>query len=50
MWLWTAMLGFGSVLASLYEGRWVYLPLIGMLLLALIATFALPKVRRRAAL
>jgi len=46
MWMWAAMLGFGSVIASLYTGTWMWASLLGMLVVALVVTFALPRVRK----
>ena len=45
MWLWAAMLGFGSVVASLYTGRWMWLALSTGLTITLLLTFAVPRVR-----
>jgi UDP-GlcNAc:undecaprenyl-phosphate GlcNAc-1-phosphate transferase len=45
MWLWAAMLGFGTVFASLYSGRLVWLGLATGLTITLLLTFAVPRVR-----
>jgi len=45
MWLWAAMLGFGSVIASLYAGRLMWLGLATGLTITLLLTFAVPRVR-----
>jgi UDP-GlcNAc:undecaprenyl-phosphate GlcNAc-1-phosphate transferase len=44
MWLWAALIGFGSVLASLYTGPWMWSALGAMVVLTLALTFLLPKV------
>lgn len=44
MWLWAALIGFGSVLASLYTGPWMWILLAVMVAATLSATFLLPKV------
>ncbi|WGL51249.1 MraY family glycosyltransferase [Nocardioides sp. BP30] len=44
MWLWAALIGFGSVLASLYTGPWMWGGVIAMVLVTLALTFLLPKV------
>jgi UDP-GlcNAc:undecaprenyl-phosphate GlcNAc-1-phosphate transferase len=43
MWLWAALIGFGSVLASLYTGPWMWSALGAMVVLTLVLTFMLPK-------
>jgi UDP-GlcNAc:undecaprenyl-phosphate GlcNAc-1-phosphate transferase len=45
MWLWAGMLGFGTVFASLYSGRLMWLGLATGLTLTLLLTFAVPRVR-----
>ena len=45
MWLWAAMLGFGTVFASLYTGRLMWLVLATGLTITLLLTFAVPRVR-----
>lgn len=44
MWLWAALIGFGSVLASLYTGPLVWSALAVMVAVTLGLTFLLPKV------
>jgi UDP-GlcNAc:undecaprenyl-phosphate GlcNAc-1-phosphate transferase len=44
MWLWAALIGFGSVLASLYTGSWVWMAVVVMVAVTLALTFLLPKV------
>ena len=44
MWLWAALIGFGSVLASLYTGPWMWGALAVMVAVTLALTFLLPKV------
>jgi len=46
MWLWAALIAFGSVFASLYSGPWMWWTLAGMLLLTLVLTFVLPKLHK----
>jgi len=46
MWLWAALVAFGVVLASLYSGPVVIVPLVGGLLLTTVLTFVLPVVHR----
>jgi UDP-GlcNAc:undecaprenyl-phosphate GlcNAc-1-phosphate transferase len=43
MWLWAALIGFGSVLASLYTGPVVWSGLAVMVVATLLLTFWLPK-------
>jgi UDP-GlcNAc:undecaprenyl-phosphate GlcNAc-1-phosphate transferase len=45
MWLWAGMLGFGTVVASLYAGRFMWLGLITGLTITVLLTFAVPRVR-----
>jgi len=45
MWLWAGMLGFGTVFASLYTGRLMWLGLATGLVITLLLTFAVPRVR-----
>jgi UDP-GlcNAc:undecaprenyl-phosphate GlcNAc-1-phosphate transferase len=42
MWLWAALVAFGTVLASLYSGTWVLLVVAGMTAVTITATFVLP--------
>jgi len=44
MWLWAALIGFGSVLASLYTGPWMWGGLGVMVAVTLSLTFLLPKI------
>ncbi|WP_017935503.1 glycosyltransferase family 4 protein [Nocardioides sp. Iso805N] len=44
MWLWAALIGFGSVLASLYTGPWMWGGVAAMVVVTLALTFLLPKV------
>lgn len=44
MWLWAALIAFGSVFASLYTGPWMWTGLAAGLLVTLLLTFLLPKV------
>jgi UDP-GlcNAc:undecaprenyl-phosphate/decaprenyl-phosphate GlcNAc-1-phosphate transferase len=46
MWLWAALVAFGTVLASLYSGLWVVGVVAGMTLLTIVLTFVLPRLRR----
>jgi UDP-GlcNAc:undecaprenyl-phosphate GlcNAc-1-phosphate transferase len=46
MWLWAALVAFGTVLASLYSGWWVVGALGGMTLVTIVLTFLLPRVHR----
>jgi UDP-GlcNAc:undecaprenyl-phosphate GlcNAc-1-phosphate transferase len=46
MWLWAALIAFGSVLMSLYTGVWVLLALVGWLVLTLVLTFVVPVVKK----
>ncbi|UDY24724.1 glycosyltransferase family 4 protein [Nocardioides sp. Kera G14] len=50
MWLWAALIAFGSVFASLYTGAVVWVILAVSLLGTLALTFVLPKVHARVAL
>ena len=50
MWLWAAMLGFGTVIASLYTGRLMWLALATGVTITLLLTFAVPRVRTSHAL
>ncbi len=45
MWSWAALIAFGSVLASLYTGPWMWSGLAVMTLVTVLATFLLPRVR-----
>ncbi|MFT4286632.1 glycosyltransferase family 4 protein [Nocardioides sp.] len=46
MWLWAALIAFGSVFASLYSGPWMWWTVAAMLLLTLALTFVLPKLHK----
>src|SRR4051794_24648187 len=46
MWMWAALVAFGTVLTSLYSGWWVVGALAGMLLLTVVLTFLLPRLHR----
>ena len=43
MWMWAALVAFGTVLASLYSGMWVVAAVGGMTLVTVILTFLLPR-------
>ena len=45
MWLWAALVAFGTVLASLYSGWWVVGALAAMTLVTVVLTFLLPRLR-----
>ncbi|MDP3890718.1 MAG: hypothetical protein Q8Q44_05770, partial [Nocardioides sp.] len=44
MWLWAALIAFGTVLASLYTGPLMWAGLGVMVVLTLVMTFVLPRV------
>jgi UDP-GlcNAc:undecaprenyl-phosphate GlcNAc-1-phosphate transferase len=46
MWMWAALVAFGTVLASLYSGMWVVGVVGGMTLVTVILTFLLPRLHR----
>jgi UDP-GlcNAc:undecaprenyl-phosphate GlcNAc-1-phosphate transferase len=46
MWMWAALLAFGTVLASLYTGRWMWLSLAAMTVVTIALTFALPVLQK----
>jgi UDP-GlcNAc:undecaprenyl-phosphate GlcNAc-1-phosphate transferase len=46
MWMWAALVAFGTVLASLYDGRLMWLSLAAMTLLTIVLTFLLPAVHK----
>ena len=46
MWMWAALVAFGTVLASLYDGRLMWLSLAAMTLLTILLTFLLPVVNK----
>jgi len=46
MWLWAALIAFGTVLASLYEGTAMWVSLGAMAALTIILTFALPVLHK----
>ena len=45
MWMWAAMIGFGTVVAALYAGRLQWAALALALVVTLMVTFALPRMR-----
>jgi len=46
MWLWAGLVAFGTVLASLYTGPWMWTSLVAMSVLTVTLTFVLPRVHR----
>ncbi|MFC4783758.1 glycosyltransferase family 4 protein [Nocardioides sp. MAHUQ-72] len=46
MWLWAGLVAFGTVLASLYTGRWMWISLAAMALVTVTLTFVVPRVHR----
>lgn len=46
MWMWAALVAFGTVLASLFTGRWMWLSLGAMTVVTIGLTFLLPIVQR----
>jgi UDP-GlcNAc:undecaprenyl-phosphate GlcNAc-1-phosphate transferase len=48
MWLWAGLVAFGTVLASLYTGPWMWGSLVAMTALTIALTFVLPVVLRPA--
>jgi UDP-GlcNAc:undecaprenyl-phosphate GlcNAc-1-phosphate transferase len=46
MWLWAGLVAFGTVLASLYTGPWMWISLVAMSVLTVTLTFVLPRVHR----
>lgn len=46
MWLWAALIAFGSVLVSLYAATWVWVTLAVWLAVTLVATFLVPTVKK----
>jgi UDP-GlcNAc:undecaprenyl-phosphate GlcNAc-1-phosphate transferase len=46
MWLWAALVAFGTVLASLYSGWWVVWTVSAMTLTTVVLTFLLPRLHR----
>jgi len=46
MWMWAALVAFGTVFASLYTGRWMWISLAAMTLLTITLTFVLPRVHK----
>jgi UDP-GlcNAc:undecaprenyl-phosphate GlcNAc-1-phosphate transferase len=46
MWMWAALVAFGTVLASLYSGMWVVAAIGAMTLATVVLTFVLPRVHR----
>jgi UDP-GlcNAc:undecaprenyl-phosphate/decaprenyl-phosphate GlcNAc-1-phosphate transferase len=46
MWMWAALVAFGTVLASLYSGLWVVAAVGAMTLVTVVLTFLLPRLHR----
>ncbi|HET6939308.1 MAG TPA: MraY family glycosyltransferase [Nocardioides sp.] len=46
MWMWAALVAFGTVLASLYSGMWVVAVVGAMTLVTVVLTFLLPRLHR----
>ena len=46
MWLWAGLVAFGTVLASLYTGPWMWTSLVVMALVTVTLTFVLPRLRQ----
>jgi len=46
MWMWAALVAFGTVLASLYSGMWVVAAVGAMTLVTVVLTFLLPRLHR----
>jgi len=46
MWLWAGLVAFGTVLASLYTGRWMWISLLAMAVVTITLTFVLPRLRQ----
>ena len=46
MWMWAALVAFGTVLASLYSGPWVVAAVGAMTLVTVVLTFLLPRLHR----
>ena len=46
MWMWAALVAFGTVLASLYSGPWVVAVVGAMTLVTVVLTFLLPRLHR----
>jgi UDP-GlcNAc:undecaprenyl-phosphate GlcNAc-1-phosphate transferase len=46
MWMWAALVAFGTVLASLYTGPWMWISLVLMALVTIALTFVLPIVAK----
>jgi len=46
MWMWAGLVAFGTVLASLYTGRWMWLSLAAMTAVTIALTFALPVLQK----
>lgn len=45
LWCWAALIAFGAVSISLYSTVWVWLGLAAGLVIAVVTTFAVPRVR-----
>lgn len=50
MWLWAALIGFGTTVASLYRGPWVWAGIAAAATATAVLTFVLPVLHRPAAL
>jgi UDP-GlcNAc:undecaprenyl-phosphate GlcNAc-1-phosphate transferase len=46
MWMWAALVAFGTVLASLYTGPWMWSSLVAMTVVTVVLTFVLPIVHK----
>ena len=46
MWMWAALVAFGTVLASLYTGPWMWISLGVMAVVTVVLTFVLPVVAK----
>ncbi len=46
MWMWAGLVAFGTVLASLYTGPWMWISLAAMTLVTVVATFLLPIIHK----
>ena len=46
IWLWAGLVAFGTVLASLYTGRWMWISLLAMAVVTITLTFVLPRLRQ----
>ena len=46
LWLWAGLVAFGTVLASLYTGPWMWISLAGMFTVTVSLTFVLPMLKK----